>query len=246
MAETSAAVERVAQQLRRRRSRINVAMGILATVILCVGALLSYTYFPSFLLAMQTPKLCGDGVQRTDRGIVDGKPTEELAMYLDGLKNGKYAFNWGITGTEAAKQLGFSRRFATTYGEIIHRVETTRSAKIDEITAFVGSILDKERSIDKLAQQRDWRLPAIVYLRSYQVLECGFPTELMSNAPRGEGIFRQVKAAYPAFGFGEEGKEFAKIYDKALSSAREQINKNGSISVWEIPQYLRDAILKPS
>jgi hypothetical protein len=106
--------------------------------------------------------------------------------------------------------------------------------------------LDKERSIDNLIQQKDWRLPAIVYLRSFQASECAFPSELMNNAPRGEGIFQQVKMAYPAFAFGDKGKEFARVYDNALSLARAQINKNGSISIWEVPELFRDAILKPS
>jgi TIR domain len=243
VAETNAAVEKITKGRERKHFKVKIAIASIA-FLLCAAS--AYFLSPLLFSTTQIINLCGVGVRRTDKSLVDTKPTQELAAYLEGLKAGKYVFNWGIKGEEAASQLGFSRRFGTTYGEITYHVETTRSAQIEELIAFIDSIVQEEKSIDNLILKSDVRLPAIIYLRSYQALECAFPAEIMNGPPGPEEILRHLKGAYPSFDFQPHTSAFANVYNKALFLARDRVNKNGSFSVWEIPGFLRQAILKSS
>ena len=58
--------------------------------------------------------LCDASFRNAAERTLSSAATGELVKYLEGLKKGSYAFNWTISGHDAAKQLGFGRPFAAT------------------------------------------------------------------------------------------------------------------------------------
>jgi hypothetical protein len=214
-----------------------------AIVTLLVLGAFGYAYYRELTSA----DLCGTGPRRTDRSIISTEPTREMTTYLEGLKSGRYSFNWSIDGYEAATQLRFSRRFAYAYNELLEEVKSWPVKSIDEVTRYFGTIVTEERSVDDAATGRDPRLAAVIYLRSYQSSECGFP--VVRNAePSGQAAFKQVAAAYPAFGGELLGSRnlttFSAIYGRAISIANDEANRAGSVSLHQIGRGLRRAILE--
>jgi hypothetical protein len=68
-------------------------------------------------------------------------PAAAAEKYIEGLKKGSYAFNWTISGHEAARQLGFGRRFAVMHGQAVEEVRARLTRKssvhIDEIIEYL-------------------------------------------------------------------------------------------------------------
>ena len=191
------------------------------------------------------PELCGVGVRRTDTSILSPQPTAELGRYVTGLQEGKYVFNLGIDGTRAASLLGgFSRRFATTYDEIVGHFKNAQSVQFSEVVDFAAGILKNERIIDEYISKGDSRIPAILYLRAYQNLECAFPGDIMNNPPPANAILEQLRRAYPAFAINSADPTFKYIYNDAVKLAQQEVNKKGYISWFQILAILRQAILQ--
>lgn len=224
--------------------RFEYVWPIAATIvtILILGAV-GYNYYTTFVSA----DLCGDSPRRTDRSIISPDPTREMTTYLEGLGNGRFSFNWSIDGYQAASQLRFSTRFASAYNELLEEVEVWPKKDIDEIIRFFGTIVAEERSIDGITLVTDPRLAAIIYLRAYQSGECGFPL-IRKTLPSGANAFKQIAAAYPAFGAELLGSRnlttFSTIYERAISLTQDESNRAGSVSLHQIGRGLRRAILE--
>src|SRR5262245_52362091 len=66
--------------------------------------------------------LCRASSENAAERPLSSAATSELVQYLEGLKRGSYAFNWTISGHDAAKRFRFGRRFAATYGQAVEEV----------------------------------------------------------------------------------------------------------------------------
>ena len=116
--------------------------------------------------------LCEASSRHAIERTLSSAPTKELIKYVEGLKKGSYAFNWTISGHDAAKQLGFGRRFAATHGQVAEEVGARLARKntvhIDEIIEYFSGILREEQSVDRLVADKDRHFPAVAYLRALQ------------------------------------------------------------------------------
>jgi hypothetical protein len=243
VAETSAAVDQIAR--RRRRPKLLIAFTSTALTSIIVGYCV-WHYRANILPGATTDlEICGGGVRRTDKSILSSQSTVELGKYVVGLQEGKYVFRWDIDGTHAASLLGgFSRRFATTYDEILDHFKNSESANFSEIIDFAAGTLKNERIIDEYISKADSRIPAILYLRAYQNLECAFPTDIMNNPPSASVIIQQLRTAYPAFSINSADPTFKYIYNDAVALAQQEVNKIGYVSPFAVLAILRQAILR--
>jgi TIR domain len=243
VAETSAAVDQIGRRQRRPKLLIALTSIVLVSVFAGYGV---WHYRANILSGITTaPEICGGGVRRTDKSILSSQPTAELGTYVTGLQQGTYVFNWGIDGTKAASLLGgFSRRFATTYDEILDHFKNSQSVQFSDIVNFAAGVLKNERIIDEYVSKEDARTPAILYLRAYQNLECSFPTDIMNNPPPADAMLEQLRTAYPAFSINRTDPTFKYIYNDTIKLAQQEINKTGYISPFQILVVLRQAILQ--
>ena len=98
--------------------------------------LLAVSLFLSHAAAAESinAKLCetssGHAIERT----LSSAPTKELVKYVEGLNKGSYAFAWTISGHDAARQLGFGRRFAVTYGQAAEEVRARLAKAVCTLT----------------------------------------------------------------------------------------------------------------
>jgi hypothetical protein len=109
--------------------------------------------------------LCEASSRHTIEQTLSSAPTKELFKYIEGLKKGSYAFNWTISGHDAARQLGFARRFAVTHGQAVEEVRARLTRKssvhIDEIIEYFSRILREEQSVDRLVGDKDRHFSAV-------------------------------------------------------------------------------------
>jgi S1-C subfamily serine protease len=170
-----------------------------------------------------------------------------LVKYLEGLKKGPYVFNWTISGHDAAKQLQFGRRFAATYGQAVEEVRARLSSKsrvhIDEIIEYFSRILREEQSVDRLVGDKDRHFPVVVYLRALQEGECAFPY-VLRDTPTAQAMMNQLARAYPEIKKRSVSEPFASIYDATVAYGRNQIEQNGSVSIYRLIEELRRAIVQ--
>jgi hypothetical protein len=179
-------------------------------------------------------RLCGDSASSVQL-LLSPAATQELAQYAKGLDSGKYAFSLDMTGDVAASQLGFRKRFATTYAELVDTanalINKNGTVHIKDVTLAAEKILSDEQFIDGLADQARWK-PAIVYLRSIEVSECAFPYTL-KDLPTPEEMLRQLNRAYPEIN-ATSSKEFEQVYRTTVSYAQNRMKEYGSVSIYQI------------
>jgi hypothetical protein len=147
--------------------------------------------------------LCETTSKNSIGRILSRAPTKELVKYVEGLKKGSCAFNYTISGHDAAGQLGFGNRFAVTYSQTVEEVEArfnrNRSVNIDEIIEYFSRILGEEQFIDRLIVERERHFPALVYLRALQEGTCSFPY-VLRDTPTGQAMMNQMVRACPRSG----------------------------------------------
>ena len=191
--------------------------------------------------------LCEASSRHAIERTLSSAPTKELVKYVEGLKKGSYAFNWTISGHDAAKQLGFGRRFAVTYGqaaeEVRARLARKSSVHIDEIIEYFSRILREEQTVDRLVGDKDRHFPAVVYLRALQEGECSFPY-VLRDTPTAQAMMNHLALAYPDVKKRFASEPFASIYDATVAYGRNQIKQNGSVSIYRLIEEMRRAIVQ--
>ena len=179
--------------------------------------------------------------------ILSPARTKELVSYVDGLRQGSDVFNWTISGHDAADQLGFGKRFAATYGQVVEevklRMNRKRSVHIDEIIEYLGGVLSEEQFIDGLIAEGERHFPAIVYLRALQEGDCAFPY-VLRNTPSAQALLNQLAQAYPEVKKGFASKPFLGIYDRVVAYGRDRIKQDGSVSIYRLIEEWRRAIVQ--
>jgi hypothetical protein len=162
------------------------------------------------------------------------------------LKKGSYAFNWTISGDDAAEQLRFGRRFAATYGQAAEEMQTRLASKgrvnIDELIEYFSRILREEQFIDRLIGDKDRHFSAVVYLRALQEGECSFPY-VLRDTPTAQAMVDYLALAYPEIKKRAVSEPFASVYDATVAYGRNQIKQNGSVSIYRLIEELRRAIV---
>jgi S1-C subfamily serine protease len=178
-------------------------------------------------------KLCETSSRHAIERTLSSEPTKELVKYVEGLNKGSYAFGWTISGHDAARQLGFGRRFAVTYGQAAEEVRARlarTSMHFDEIIAYFSRILREEQTVDRLVGDKDRHFPAVVYLRALQEGECLFPY-VLRDTPTAQAMMNHLALAYPEVKKRFSSEPFASIYDATVTYGRNQIKQNGSVSI---------------
>jgi hypothetical protein len=171
-----------------------------------------------------------------------------LRTYLNGLKNGKFVFDWNMSGEEAAKQLGFTRLFASVYEETAVRTRKRERVQgavhFHEVVADYESILQEEERIDELLRSRESRPAAsIAFLRALQNGDVVFPGP-QRMAPIPQVLLVQVVSAYPDVSLDINDPVFASIYREAREYAVAQLKQDAEIWAHDIIGHLRALILK--
>ena len=173
--------------------------------------------------------------------------TRELLKYVEGLKKGSHSFNWTISGHDAARQLGFGRRFAAAHGQAVAEVRARMARKgsvhIDEIIEYFDLILREEQSIDRLIPDGDRHFLAVLYLRALQGGECLFPY-VLRDTPTAQGMMNHLARAYPELKKRFTSEPFARIYDATVAYGRNEIKQNGSVSIYRLIEEMRRAIVQ--
>ena len=191
--------------------------------------------------------LCKASSRNAAERTLSSAETRELLKYVEGLKKGSYSFNWTISGHEAAKQLGFGRRFAATHGQAVAEVRARMARKssvhIDEIIEYFDLILREEQSIDRLVSDGDRHFLAVLYLRALQEGECLFPY-VLRDTPTAQGMMNHLARAYPELKKRFMSEPFARIYDATVAYGRNQIKQNGSVSIYRLIEEMRRAIVQ--
>jgi len=190
-------------------------------------------------------KLCETSSRHAIERTLSSAPTKELVKYVEGFNKGSYAFNWTISGHDAARQLGFGRRFAVTYGQAAEEVRARlpRTRHFDAIIEYFSRILREEQTIDRLVGDKDRHFPAVVYLRALQEGECLFP-DVLRDTPTAQAMMNHLALAYPEIKEGFSSEPFASIYDATVTYGRNQIKQNGSVSIYRLIEEMRRAIVK--
>ena len=191
--------------------------------------------------------LCEAGSRHAIERTRSSASTKELVKYVEGLKKGSYAFNWTISGYDAARQLGFGRRFAVAYDqaaeEVRARLERKSSVHIDEMIEYFSRIVREEQTVDRLVGDKDRHFPAVVYLRALQEGECLFPY-LLRDTPTAQAMMNHLARAYPDVKERFASEPFARIYNATVAYGRNQINQSGSVSIYRLIEEMRRAIVQ--
>jgi S1-C subfamily serine protease len=188
--------------------------------------------------------LCQAGSRNDAERTLSSAATGELVKYIEGLKKGSYVFNWGISGFDAAEQLGFGRRFAASYSQAVEEVQarlaSNRRVNIDVIIEYFSRILREEQVVDRVGD-KDRHFPAVVYLRALQEGKCAFP---LRDTPTARAMLNHLALAYPEIKKSSVSEPFARIYDSTVAYSRNQIKQNGSVSIYRLIEEIRRAILQ--
>lgn len=174
------------------------------------------------------------------------KPIQELMQYVDDLKQGKVAFSAGMPGDEAAKQLGFTRLFASAYDEMTFRAKSAQNnqkrLRAPDIVAGFEQILSEEQAIDRLQAKRDRNAAVIAFLRALQNGDVVFPIP-QDLAPTPQVLLMQLTTAYPGVSLDIDDPTFAAIYRATRDFADSRVKAAGEIWAQEIIAEFRHRIL---
>lgn len=191
--------------------------------------------------------LCPQGPRIGNVELLSPRPTAELIQYLDGLKSGRYAFDWTMNGFQAASQLGFGKRFTATYGQMAEeaqfRIRRNGVVNINEMIGYLSAIIAEEQLVDVLTLRREQHFSSIVYLRALQIGECSFPY-VFRDTPMAQELLSQIRRTYPELNLEQTNSVFANIYDQTIESARSRAKQEGSVSIYRDMEDWRRAITK--
>ncbi len=191
--------------------------------------------------------LCGTSSKNSTQRILSPARTKELVRYVNGLNQGSHTFNWTISGHHAADQLGFGKRFAATYDQVVEEVKLRMNRKgsvhIDEIIEYLGGVLSEEQFIDGLIAEGERHFSALVYLRAMQEGDCAFPY-VLRDTPSAQAMLNQLAQAYPEVKKGIAREPFPGIYDRVVAYGRDQIKQDGSVSIYRLIEEWRRAIVQ--
>jgi hypothetical protein len=174
-------------------------------------------------------------------------PTADLVTYLNGLRSGKYSFDWNLNGHQAASQLGFENRFSANYGQMAEqaqlRLSQNGSVNVQEMIAYLNGIVGEEEAIDALSAKRERHFSSIAYLRALQEGQCNFPY-VLKDTPDARTVLAEVRRAYPALNLERASATFSEVYNEAIDASRRRIEQTGSVSIFRSIEDLRHAILE--
>jgi hypothetical protein len=231
----------------RRKSRTYVLLGlvgVLGAAALMVPIFESLKPIPSSLWAKQSeigqPALPGSSLGYS-------QPVQQLMRYIVDLRHGKVAFDGGISGEQAAEQLGYSRLFASDYQEVSLRAKASERAQrpfglADVITAF-EDIVREEQAIDKLLVGGGRYATAIAYLRALQNGDVSFPAP-QPMAPTPPVLLSELTAAYPKLHIDVRDPTFAQVYRGTRVVAAALLQQKGKIYAQEVIAEFRREIAR--
>lgn len=177
------------------------------------------------------------------------KPVQELMQYLADLRSGAVAFSWrkGMTGDEAARQLGYTRLFAGSYEELIlntkERIAKRGSVALADVIADYEGIVREEQAIDQLMSQNRQFRSSIAFLRALQNGDVVFPGP-QAFAPVPELLLVQLMAAYPKETFDLHDRGFASAYRSTREFASTRLETIGEVRAYEVIAEFRRSVLR--
>jgi len=179
------------------------------------------------------------------------KPVRELTEYVQCLKGQvkgrRCIFKPNIPGEVAAKQLGYTRLFASAYDEINLRVKTRQQAQggahPSDVIAGFENIVNEEQAIDRLMARKEQYAATIAYLRALQNGDAVFPGP-QPLAPVPAVLLVQLMSAYPDVKFDVNDPSFAAVYRQTRDFAAARVKETGEVWAQEIIAEFRRLTLK--
>ena len=195
--------------------------------------------------ALGPPTKVTDQTDRDPSGF--SPPIQELMRYLDGLKKGRFAFNVAMSGEDAAKELKFTRLFASAYEEMLLRVKSQRAAagavSIGDVISTFEGIVREEQQVDRLMLATDQAHTAsIAYLRALQNGDVAFPGP-SDLAPIAAVLLVQLVEAYPNTTFDVTDAKFAEVYRRTREFADQRMADATEVQSAEIISEFRRRIV---
>ena len=175
------------------------------------------------------------------------KPVEELAEYVECLKETRCRFLPAKTGEEAALERGYSRLFASAYEEVRQHAKLRQGERAQagshDVVADFAAIAGEEQAIDKLLSAKERHAAAIAYLRALQNGDVVFPGP-QTFAPVPAVLIGEVVRAYPGVSINADHAVFAIIYRQTREFALTRIKISGEIWAAEIIGEFRRFIIR--
>jgi len=179
------------------------------------------------------------------------KPVRELTEYVQCLKGQvkgrRCIFKPNIPGEAVAKQLGYTRLFASAYDEMNLRVKTRQQAqqgaRPSDVIAGFDDIVREEQAIDRLMARKERHAAAIAYLRALQNGDVVFPGP-QPLAPVPAVLLVQLMSAYPDVELDINDPIFATVYRQTRDFAAARVNETGEVWAQEIIAEFRRLTLK--
>jgi hypothetical protein len=166
--------------------------------------------------------------------------------YVECLEKSGCSFDWGITGEEAAKQLGFSRLFASAYEEMsLHakaRQRDQERVRRDDIIPGFEAIVGEEQAIDQLLTRKERHAAAIAYLRALQNGDVVFPTPKHAAPPQLMLIYLMSNNAGVMLNVFDP--VFAGIYRNTREFMITRLKQTDAVSVYELIGEFRRLIVE--
>jgi len=250
--DTPATAGRASARDRKNVARwagVVVIVGVLLATLLAVLKPTIVTLFTSAIPASSRTQ--SDAPKPAVEPSAFSKPVQELTEYVQCLKgqlpNRGCGFRADITGEEAAKQLGYSRLFASAYEEMILRVKAGEKAQApvgrDDVIAGFDNIVGEEQAIDQLMAHKERYTAAIAYLRALQNGDAAFPAPQVL-APTPPVLLVQLMSAYPDVALDINDPVFAVIYRRTRDFAAARVSDTGEVLAQEIIAEFRRLILQ--
>ena len=175
------------------------------------------------------------------------RPVKDLIGYYKGLDSGRMVFSMRTTGEQAARQLGYTRLFASTYDELLERtrlkLSRQRRAGIKDILADLLSIIHEEQEIDRLWSSHDEQAVSVAFLRALQNGDVTFPSPA-KKAPIPEVLLVQLSNAYPEAEININDPNFALVYRFARKLVKSHLLTAKEIKIQDVIVAFRYSIIQ--
>jgi len=178
------------------------------------------------------------------------KPVQELMAYVECLKgqvDRSCSFRADLSGEAAARQLGYSRLFASAYEEMAWRAKMGEKGqesfnRSDLISGF-DRIVHEEQVIDRLMANQKRYAATVAYLRALQNGDVIFPGP-QPLAPVPAVLLIQLASAYPDVNLDINDPLFAMVYRRTRDFAAARMRESGRVWAQEIIAEYRRLTLK--
>jgi len=172
------------------------------------------------------------------------KPVQELMQYLADLRTGAVAFIWrkGMTGEEAARQLGYTRLFASSYEELIlstkARIARKGDVSLEDVIADYEMIVHEEQIVDQLMKSSDTHRWAIAYLRALQNGDVTFPDPSITS-PSEKSLLAALRELDSTLPVADADPVLAKLYAETRSYLLVLLRTDVQLNVYDVIQDFR-------